>query len=244
MSAPALRARRLHDVVVDRPRLLLVGINPGLRSGALGHHFAGRGNPFWRLLAASRLTPVLLDYSRRSAAGRVRHRADQPLPAHHANRRRADARRDRARPRGARAQDRALETRGRRASSASACTRCSSGARPAAAPGAKPETIAGARVFVVPNPSGLNASYPGFAHKLVWFKKLRALSRSPEPSRDPRRWYRACFESDVRCHEDFAFDHGGSPRVRLRHVRQLHTCCGLPSAAGPRRPAKSVDVFT
>ena len=54
---PALR-----DVVVDRPRLLLVGINPGLRSGALGHHFAGRGNPFWRLLAAARLTPVLLDY--------------------------------------------------------------------------------------------------------------------------------------------------------------------------------------
>ncbi len=40
-------------------------------------------------------------------------------------------------------------------------------------PGAKPETISGARVFVVPNPSGLNASYPGFAHKLVWFERLR-----------------------------------------------------------------------
>src|SRR5205809_8105099 len=52
---------RLRDVRVDRPRLLLVGINTGLRSGALGHHFAGRGNPFWRLLHASRLTPVLID---------------------------------------------------------------------------------------------------------------------------------------------------------------------------------------
>jgi double-stranded uracil-DNA glycosylase len=40
-------------------------------------------------------------------------------------------------------------------------------------PGAKPETIAGARVFVVPNPSGLNASFPGFSHKLVWYEKLR-----------------------------------------------------------------------
>ena len=40
-------------------------------------------------------------------------------------------------------------------------------------PGAKLETISGARVFVVPNPSGLNASYPGFAHKLVWFERLR-----------------------------------------------------------------------
>ena len=33
---------------------------------------------------------------------------------------------------------------------------------------------AGARVFVVPNPSGLNASYPGFAHKLIWYEGLRA----------------------------------------------------------------------
>jgi len=46
--------------------------------------------------------------------------------------------------------------------------------------GAKPERIAGARVFVVPNPSGLNAAFPGFAHKLRWFKALRrfALARS------------------------------------------------------------------
>jgi double-stranded uracil-DNA glycosylase len=41
--------------------------------------------------------------------------------------------------------------------------------------GLKPERIGLARVFVLPNPSGLNASYPGFANKLVWFEKLRAL---------------------------------------------------------------------
>ena len=45
--------------------------------------------------------------------------------------------------------------------------------------GAKPETIAGARVFVVPNPSGLNASFPGFEHKLVWFRKLRRFVSGP-----------------------------------------------------------------
>jgi TDG/mug DNA glycosylase family protein len=39
-------------------------------------------------------------------------------------------------------------------------------------PGAKPDMLGGARVFVVPNPSGLNASFPGFEAKLVWFKKL------------------------------------------------------------------------
>ena len=39
--------------------------------------------------------------------------------------------------------------------------------------GEKQETLAGARIFVLPNPSGLNASFPGFAHKLVWFQRLR-----------------------------------------------------------------------
>ena len=48
---------RLKDVLPPHPRLLLVGINPGLRSGALGHHFAGNGNLFWRLLSRAGLTP-------------------------------------------------------------------------------------------------------------------------------------------------------------------------------------------
>jgi double-stranded uracil-DNA glycosylase len=42
--------------------LLLVGINPGLRSAALGHHFAGPGNKFWALLFDSGLVPVKLGY--------------------------------------------------------------------------------------------------------------------------------------------------------------------------------------
>jgi hypothetical protein len=40
-------------------------------------------------------------------------------------------------------------------------------------PGAKPERIGGAAVFVVPNPSGRNAAYPGFADKLVWYRRLK-----------------------------------------------------------------------
>ena len=39
--------------------------------------------------------------------------------------------------------------------------------------GAKPEKIGAAQVFALPNPSGLNASFPGFKDKLVWFEKLR-----------------------------------------------------------------------
>src|SRR5258708_20986754 len=55
--------QRLRDVIVPRPRILFVGINPSLRSGAVGHHFAGPGNPFWRLLQAAQLIPVPLTFA-------------------------------------------------------------------------------------------------------------------------------------------------------------------------------------
>jgi TDG/mug DNA glycosylase family protein len=48
----------------DRVRLpvtvLFVGINPGVRSEAIGHHFAGYSNRFWRLLFDSGLVPERL----------------------------------------------------------------------------------------------------------------------------------------------------------------------------------------
>jgi double-stranded uracil-DNA glycosylase len=50
------------DVLGDPPgpRLLLVGINPGLRSSELGQHFARPGNRFWPALFAAGITPRLL----------------------------------------------------------------------------------------------------------------------------------------------------------------------------------------
>ena len=38
-------------------RVLFVGINPGIRSAEIGHHFAGYSNRFWKLLYDSRLVP-------------------------------------------------------------------------------------------------------------------------------------------------------------------------------------------
>src|SRR2546421_8031157 len=49
---PLLRDRVRRDV-----RVLFVGINPGMRSAAIGHHFAGPSNRFWRLLYESKLVP-------------------------------------------------------------------------------------------------------------------------------------------------------------------------------------------
>jgi TDG/mug DNA glycosylase family protein len=38
-------------------QILFVGINPGIRSAAIGHHFAGYSNRFWKLLYESGLIP-------------------------------------------------------------------------------------------------------------------------------------------------------------------------------------------
>src|SRR5262245_19776030 len=57
MHATAKVAGRLRDYIGAEVRILLVGINPGLRSAQLGHHFAGFSNRFWRLLHDAGLTP-------------------------------------------------------------------------------------------------------------------------------------------------------------------------------------------
>src|SRR5215475_9283858 len=57
------RAPILRDILMRESRILFVGINPSLRSAAVGHHFAGPGNPFWRLLHAARLVPEPLTFA-------------------------------------------------------------------------------------------------------------------------------------------------------------------------------------
>lgn len=46
------------DVLAQDLQVLFVGLNPGRKSAARGHNFAGPGNHFWRLLYDSGLTPV------------------------------------------------------------------------------------------------------------------------------------------------------------------------------------------
>jgi TDG/mug DNA glycosylase family protein len=51
------RKQPLPDRVKAGVRVLFVGINPGVRSAAIGHHFAGYSNRFWKLLFESALVP-------------------------------------------------------------------------------------------------------------------------------------------------------------------------------------------
>jgi double-stranded uracil-DNA glycosylase len=57
----AARDRLLPDVLAPGLRIVLCGINPGLWSAATGHHFARPGNRFWPALHASGLTPRRLE---------------------------------------------------------------------------------------------------------------------------------------------------------------------------------------
>ncbi|MFE0256522.1 G/U mismatch-specific DNA glycosylase [Streptomyces sp. NPDC059010] len=56
----AARPGRAPDVVAGGLHVLFCGINPGLMTAATGHHFARPGNRFWPVLHLSGFTPRLM----------------------------------------------------------------------------------------------------------------------------------------------------------------------------------------
>jgi TDG/mug DNA glycosylase family protein len=56
----AARTRLVPDLIRPGLKVLFVGINPGLYSAAIGHHFGRPGNRFWPVLHRSGFTPTLL----------------------------------------------------------------------------------------------------------------------------------------------------------------------------------------
>jgi TDG/mug DNA glycosylase family protein len=168
---------RPRDVVTKRPTILFVGINPGATSGKVGHHFAGPGNPFYRLLHASGLTSEELvaaedqrlvewNYALVNLAARTTKTA-------------AELTRDEL------VRGRKLLLHKIKAMKPAVVALVGVtlypivfGKTATPGPGPKPETLDGARVFVVPNPSGLNATYPTFEAKLPWFVALREFANA------------------------------------------------------------------
>ena len=174
--------RTVPDLI--RPGLLVLfcGINPGLYSGATRHHFARPGNRFWPALHASGFTPEvvrpweerrLLDYGlgitnlvRRATAA-----ADELTPA--------ELRRGRA----------ALDRKVRRYRPRAVAVLGIGAYRtafeePGAVGGPQPRGIGPARLWVLPNPSGLNANHQ-LADLARLFRALRAAVL--EPGRRSRR---------------------------------------------------------
>ena len=59
----AAKNKTVRDVIAPGLRVLFCGINPGLYSAATGHHFARPGNRFWPTVYQAGFTPRLLDPS-------------------------------------------------------------------------------------------------------------------------------------------------------------------------------------
>jgi TDG/mug DNA glycosylase family protein len=149
--------RTIPDAIGPDLRVLFVGINPGLYSGATGFHFARPGNRFWPTLHGAGFTPRqlapdetedllglglgitnLVDRTTATAA----ELGDDELRAG-ALRLRATV--DRCRPRavamlGVDAYRRAF-------------------GQPKATVGPQPDTLGPSQLWILPNPSGLNAHY-------------------------------------------------------------------------------------
>jgi TDG/mug DNA glycosylase family protein len=153
----AAAGAKVPDVIGKDLDVLFTGINPGLYSGAVGHHFARPGNRFWKALHGAGFTDRLLspfeesmllgfgvgitNLVERATAGAAEIE-DRELRD---GRGRLLAKVRRYRPRfvgilGVGAYRTAFQV-------------------PRAGMGEQPEPLAGARLWVLPNPSGLNAHY-------------------------------------------------------------------------------------
>jgi TDG/mug DNA glycosylase family protein len=153
----AAAGKTVPDLIRPGLKVLFCGINPGLYSGATGHHFARPGNRFWPALHLAGFTPrllspweehLLLDLGlgitnlvARATASAAELRVSELL----AGRRRLEQKVKRYSPRyvavvGIGAYRTAFE-------------------RPGALMGQQPESIARSGLWVLPNPSGLNANH-------------------------------------------------------------------------------------
>ena len=154
-------------------RLLLVGINPGIRSAQVGHHFAGPSNRFWKLLYDSRLVPEPIGFADDDRLPEWGIGITNLIP-------RATPGIDSLRREEYIAGARTLRRKIRRVKPdmvafVGVTLFRSVFARPAAQPvalGPQEERIEGARVFVLPNPSGRNANF-SYAEMLDAFARLR-----------------------------------------------------------------------
>src|SRR5262245_43128110 len=172
---------RLRDRIAPDLRVLFVGINPGVRSATIGHHFAGYSNRFWPLLWKSGLVPepiraedddrlVEWGYGITNLVARPSPGIDALKPAEYVEGWRIlDRKIERYRPRivafvGVTAYRAVLPL-----IDPDAATKKKSG-RPII--GLQRASIHGARVFVLPNPSGRNANFT-YAEMLAAFRRLR-----------------------------------------------------------------------
>ena len=168
----AAKNKTVRDVIAPNLRLLFCGINPGLYSGATGHHFARPGNRFWPTLYQADFTPRLLTPAEERELLESGYGITNLVP-------RATATAGELSSAELVAGRRQLESKVRRyrpdviALLGIGAYRTAF-AQKTAKLGRQPERLADAVVWVLPNPSGLNAHYQ-LADLVRHFQVLRQM---------------------------------------------------------------------
>jgi double-stranded uracil-DNA glycosylase len=153
----AAAGRTIPDLVGPDLRVLFSGINPSLYSAATGHHFARPGNRFWPALHRSGFTDRQLHPSEQwelpaqglgitNVVARATARADELSPAELIEGGKVLA-------------ELVARWRPQFLAVLGVTAYRTAFARPRAVIGRQPDTVAGVDVWVLPNPSGLNAHY-------------------------------------------------------------------------------------
>jgi double-stranded uracil-DNA glycosylase len=166
----AAQDKTVRDVIAPNLRILFCGINPGLYSAATGHHFARPGNRFWPTLYQAGLTAHLLHpseerelltfgYGITNLVARATATADELSPEE------LVAGQKRLRAKVQRYESRVVAVLGISAYRTAF-------ARKTVMLGQQSERLADAALWVLPNPSGLNAHYQ-LANLVEHFRVLR-----------------------------------------------------------------------
>ena len=171
----AATEKTVEDVIAPNLRVLFCGINPGLYTAAVGHHFARPGNRFWPALYAGGFTERLLSpfderellqsgYGITNVVSRTTNSADQLA-------------REEIIAGGEQLRAKVLRYRPRVLAVLGVGAYRTAFSQPKATIGRQEEMIGETVLWVLPNPSGLNANYqPADLARL--FRELKEFSES------------------------------------------------------------------
>ena len=147
----------MRDVVAQDLDVLFCGINPGLYTAAIGHHFGRPGNRFWKVLHLAGFTPRELSPFEERAL--LRYGCGVTNLVNYATARADELDREDLRRGGKRLERTVRRWRPRTVAVLGMEAYREAFGRRRAGVGEQEERVAGARVWVLPNTSGLQASY-------------------------------------------------------------------------------------
>lgn len=175
--------KRVPDLVSKDLIVLFAGINPGLYTAAIGHHFGRPGNRFWPALYGGGFTPRLFSPFEESLLLDLKFGITNVVE-------RATARADELTNQELRAGGQRLEVKVKRwrptviAFVGIGPYRIVSGIKDASV-GLQKNLFGGSHAWVLPNPSGLNAHYQPAALAQL-FKELRRWAVAKHKHRNPK----------------------------------------------------------